>query len=114
MPQEPWVVSIVTLIVTVLASSGFWAYVLQHTNKKSATTKLLMGLAHKEILESGMRYIDRGWVSKDEYEDLVRYLYEPYQSFGGNGVAEKVVSEVRKLPMYNTTWVSSEKEKQNG
>jgi hypothetical protein len=58
-----------------------------------------MGLAHDRIIFLGSKYIDRGWITKDEYEDLNTYLYEPYSQFGGNGLAKKVMLDVEKLPM---------------
>ena len=49
----------------------------------------------------GMRYIDRGWITQDEYENLNSYLYEPYKKLGGNGSALRVMQEVNKLPIRN-------------
>lgn len=49
----------------------------------------------------GMRYIDRGWITQDEYENLNTYLYEPYMKLGGNGSALRVMQEVNKLPIRN-------------
>lgn len=50
-----------------------------------------------------MSYVDRGWITKDEYEDFFKYLYEPYAKFGGNGLAERVMLEVAKLPIVGKT-----------
>lgn len=58
-----------------------------------------MGLAYDKITHLGMGYIERGWVTKDEYEDFRKYLYEPYKEFGGNGVAERIMLEVSTLPL---------------
>ena len=58
-----------------------------------------MGLAHDRILYLGMRYVERGWISKDEYENLYDYLYLPYKQMGGNGAVERVIREVNKLPI---------------
>lgn len=89
----------VTIVVALLASSGFWAWLGTKDKQKSAMTQLLLGIAHDRIIFLGMSYVDRGWITKDEYEDFVKYLYEPYKQFGGNGLAEKVMTEVQKLPM---------------
>jgi len=86
-----------TIIVTTMASSGFWAYIMKRQSNRSATTRLLMGLAHDRIIFLGMTYITRGWITKDEYEDFDKYLWEPYSEFGGNGLAEKVHTEVSNL-----------------
>ena len=45
----------------------------------------------------GMKYIERGWITKDEYENLYEYLYKPYAELGGNGSAKRVMDEVNKL-----------------
>jgi len=50
-----------------------------------------------------MTYLDRGYILKDEYDDLVKYLYKPYSAFGGNGLAEKVFEEVKELPIRRST-----------
>lgn len=42
----------------------------------------------------------RGYITIDEYEDLQKYLYSPYLTFGGNGMAEKVMKEVQELPIH--------------
>src|SRR5689334_14036995 len=57
-----------------------------------------MGLSYDKIVTLGMIYLQRGWITKDEYEDYRRYLFEPYKALGGNGVAEKIMDDVSKLP----------------
>lgn len=97
--METWLATLITIVASVMASSGFWAYLQRRDNRKTAVTKLLLGLGHDRIVVLGMSYVDRGWISKDEYEDFIKYLYAPYADFGGNGLAERVVNEVKKLPI---------------
>ena len=92
---------VLAVIAAVGGSSGLWAYLTARHNKKSTNTRLLMGLAHDRIVHLGMSYIDRGWVTRDEYDDLLQYLWKPYSEFGGNGLAEKIVADVSKLPIYS-------------
>lgn len=92
----------ITILCSVLASSGFWSYIQKRNEKNDNRTKLLIGLAHDRIVYLGMRYIERGYITKDEYENLNDYLYKPYTLNGGNGTAEKVMNDVKKLPMYNS------------
>lgn len=99
MGPEIWIPALIALIATIGASSGLWSYIQKKDTQKSATTQLLLGLAHDRIIFLGMGYVDRGWISKDEYEDFIKYLYAPYSEFGGNGLAEKVMEEVKKLPI---------------
>lgn len=89
----------VTIFVTVMASSGFWAWMNNRSAKKRAEIKLLLGLAHDRIIHLGWNYHRRGYITKDEYEDFVNYLYSPYSEFGGNGLAEKTMEMVNTLPM---------------
>ena len=98
--MEPWVQQIaVPLAVAVLTSSGLWALVSKRADKNNAERKMLVGLAHDRIIHLGMVYIERGYVTQDEYENLQVYLYEPYEKMGGNGSARRVMEEVRKLPI---------------
>lgn len=89
----------VTILITLIGSAGFWGYLDARRTKKSANTRLLVGIAHDRITYLGMKYIERGYITKDEYENLSDYLYDPYQKAGGNGSAKRVMEEVRKLPL---------------
>ena len=91
--------ALVTILVSVLASSGVWAVVMKVMDKKDVRTQMLVGLGHDRIMYLGMHYIERGWITRDEYENLVDYLYKPYEIMGGNGSAKRVVEEVKKLPL---------------
>ena len=105
--MEIWLGSIISVSTAIIASSGLWAYLQSRDARKDATVQLLLGLAHDRIIYLGMSYIDRGWITKDEYEDLIKYLYEPYQTFGGNGLAEKIMNEVQTLPIQGGKRTSS-------
>ena len=83
-----------------LASSGLWALVGRRADKDDAERKLLVGLAHDRIVHLGMAYVERGYITQDEYENLRVYLYEPYEKMGGNGSARRVMLEVDKLPVH--------------
>ena len=60
---------------------------------------MVMGLGHDRIVALASDIIGRGYVTKDEYENLYKYLYKPYKALGGNGTAEKMIHEVNNLPM---------------
>lgn len=90
-----------TVVCAVIASSGFWAYIQKRSEKKDVKTQMLVGLAHDRILFLGMNYIERGSITRDEYENLYEYLYRPYEKMGGNGSAKRVMQEVNKLPIHN-------------
>jgi hypothetical protein len=110
MDLDPWVQVSISVFSAVLASSGLWAYLqkrfdrkydakLKQDSDRSAEQAMLRGLAHDRIMWLGQQYIDRGFITQDEYENLTVYLFEPYEKLGGNGSAARVIAEVRKLPL---------------
>lgn len=94
MYMEMWSQFILTILGSVLASSGLWAFFTKKTERKDTKTEMLIGLAHDRIMSLGMFYIERGWMTSDEYENLRTYLFEPYSKLGGNGSAARVMKEV--------------------
>ena len=60
---------------------------------------MLLGLGHDRIIYLGGQYIKKGYVTEAEFENLNKYLYEPYKKLGGNGTAEKIMTDVKKLPI---------------
>ena len=90
---------IVTIVGSVMASSGFWTFIQRRHEKKDLKTQMLIGLGHDRIIYLGLCYIERGWITQDEYENLHDYLYVPYQQMGGNGSVKKIIEEVNKLPI---------------
>lgn len=90
---------IITIITSVLGSSGLWAYLTSRAEKKSAKTKMILGLGYDRIVTLCSKYIERGCITQSEYEDLYKYLYKPYKDMGGNGSAERAFEEVKKLPL---------------
>ena len=91
---------IITIVVTLVASNGFWSFIQKKNDNKVDEKSILKGLAHSKIIEKGMEYIQRGWITKDEYQDFFKYLYDPYSEIGGNGLARKIADTVRGLPIY--------------
>ena len=89
-----------TVICAVIASSGFWAFLQNRRDKKDVKTQMLVGLAHDRIISLGMKYIERGYITQDEYENLYEYLYKPYEKLVGNESAKRIMQEVNKLPIH--------------
>lgn len=108
--MEIWVQMVLTIIGSVVASSGFWAYIQKKLEKKDIKTMMLIGLAHDRIIYLGMSYIERGWITNDEYENLHDYLYKPYEQMGGNGAAKRIMNEVQKLPIRNVNMITNKEE----
>lgn len=94
--------TILTIIGSVLASSGLWALiqtlVVNKQTKDTAERKALLALLHDRIYTEAKVRIKEGRVSTEDYDNL-RYLYEPYKALGGNGTCERLMNEVNKLPI---------------
>ena len=93
----PWDI-IVAVVVSVFASSGFWAY-LNRQNRNSAEKQLILGTGYYCICNLAGQYISRGHITRQEYADFIKYLYEPYRARGGNGTAERLKKELDNLPI---------------
>lgn len=89
---------LISALLGVLASSGFWAYVTNRRDRKSLQTQLLIGLAHDRLVTLCLHYLEVGSISQDEYENLSVYLYASYSALGGNGSVKKLMAEIDKLP----------------
>ena len=108
--MNPLMQTVLVAIITGLTSSGaftFATFLIQRKDKKKdkkddrldAQGEMLMGLGHDRITYLGAKYLERGYVTVDEYENLNRYLYQPYKKLGGNGTAEKIMIQVKDLPV---------------
>ena len=90
---------VITVVCSVIASSGFWTFLSKRRDNNNAEAKMLLGLGHVKIIETCEKYIVRGYIRQDEYDSLYNYLYLPYKELGGNGTAERMINEVKKLPI---------------
>lgn len=99
---------LLAIICALVTSSGFWALMWKQIDKKDNKSKLLIGLGHDRIMTLGIRYIERGYITTDEYENLNKYLYQPYKEAGGNGSATRVMDEVNKLPIHEVSFNRSD------
>ena len=108
-----WVQMSVTIFCTMLTSSGLWAFIASKQKVSDASSRLMLGLAHDAIVRQGVRYINRGYITFDEYSDFMKYLCEPYATFGGNGMAEKIVDQVKKLDVVSSTYDKDARKKDN-
>ena len=101
--MSPWAQTMVTIVCSVFASSGLWAFILaiwqSRRKKNDAESRMVRGLAHAKIIEVGSVYIKQGYISLEDYNEFVKYLYEPYEALGGNGTAKKIYEQVAKLPI---------------
>ena len=107
---------VVTVVCAIFASSGLWAYLTARKERKDkkddkndAQKAMLMGLGHDRIISLCEKYINRGWITSDEYENLYEWLFVPYQKLGGNGTAKRLMSIVDNLPMRKVEYTADGK-----
>lgn len=67
-------------------------------NKLSSLEIAMKAISHDKIYKLTDEYIDRGWVTLDELDNL-EYLYTAYRTLGGNGTGEKRYNRVQALPV---------------
>lgn len=95
--------SFVTIIISIVSSAftsgAVWTLIFKIMDRRDTKKQMLLGLGHDRIIALGMQYIERGYITKDEYENLVDYLYTPYAAMGGNGTGKKIIEDVKKLPI---------------
>lgn len=89
------------MVLAIFASTGFWSFAQvvykKKTEKKSASARMLRGLAFDRMVYLGGKYIEQGHISKEDYTNFYTYLYEPYKALGGDGVVDKIMAELNKL-----------------
>ena len=107
---------VTTVVCAVFASSGLWAYLTarrerkdKKNDKKEAQNAMILGLGHDRIISLCEKYIDRGWIASDEYENLYEWLFKPYEELGGNGTAKRLMSIVDNLPARKVEYTSDGK-----
>lgn len=92
---------VVSIVLAIFASSGFWAWLTSiynnRSNKKTIERRALLGLLHEQVIERCDKYISQGWISIQDYEDLTNYIYKPYRDLGGNGTGEALYNRVSSL-----------------
>ena len=89
----------ITILTSLIASTGFWTILDTVKNNSSKENAMLIGLGHDRIITLGKEYLKRGYIYESEYDNLYNYLCKPYKSLGGNGSAERIMEEVKKLPI---------------
>lgn len=90
---------VLAFFTALAASSGFWLFITKKMEGNDAKSKLLMGLAHDRIMYLSGKYLEKKWLTQEEYENLHEYLYVPYIAMGGNGTAKRLMDAVDKLPI---------------
>lgn len=85
-------------VTALLGSSGIWMWVKTKTDRNNSEDRLLLSVARSQLVEQGRKYIKRGYITMDEYEEY-EYHYKLYSNLGGNGLARRIFEQVDDLPM---------------
>ena len=93
---------LVIIAAAVLGSNGLWSWIQSRGTAKSAKDRMLLGLGHAEIFRLTEKYLRRGGITKEELEDLDKYLYKPYEALGGDGTASSMVEKCRDLDIISS------------
>ena len=103
MPMEKQEI-IVSLIIAVFASTGFWSFIIKlwekKSTEKSVERRALLGLVHDRVYTLGNGFIADKKISTADYDNFL-YLYEPYDELHGNGTGKKIKKAVDTLPIIN-------------
>lgn len=98
--EEPFLVqTLVTIAVALISSSGVWGVFTMLIQKRSTSTMLVLRVTQYIIVVEANRVLQQGYMTADDYDIIMKDLYEPYKLLGGNGLAEKLVNDVTKLPI---------------
>lgn len=89
---------ILTIVISVVASSGFWTFMQYKLDKKDARSEMLRGLAHDRLVTLCEEYIAVGKITTDQYENLM-YLYKPYKKLKGDGTVDRLMAKIDALPI---------------
>lgn len=85
-------------VTALLGGSGIWAWAKARTDHNNNAAKLLMSVSRNQLIALGRSYIERGYITMDEYEEY-EAEYQIYSALGGNGLARRVFKQVDELPM---------------
>lgn len=85
-------------VTALLGSSGIWMWVKTKADRNDSEDRLLLAVARSHLVEQGRKYLKRGYIKMDEYEEYEEH-YKLYSDLGGNGLARRVFEQVDELPM---------------
>ena len=86
------------LLTTVLSWPGFLAWSKTRRKHDSSVDELLLQVAKNQLVSQGRKYLNRGYITMDEYEEY-ESEYKVYTVMGGNGLARRIFKQVDDLPM---------------
>lgn len=88
--------------------SGLFQLMLQNMNRKAAkedknddTKEALRILLYDRIKHLGRDYIERGFISSEDLEDIIAMHKVYHDNLSGNGFLDSIMSQVKNLTIHN-------------
>ena len=95
---------IAAVILALIASSGVWGYIMyrqQRRDRKNDDMKCVKdavrGILFTDILDAGDKYIERGYITIKQLNNFKKYLYDPYKTLDGDGMADEIWENLSDL-----------------
>lgn len=85
-------------VTALLGGSGIWAWAKTKADHNNNAAKLLLSVSRNQLITLGRGYIERGYITMDEYEEFEEE-YQIYSALGGNGLARRIFEQIDELPM---------------
>ena len=86
------------ILSAVLGAPGIWAWAQTKAGHNNNAAELLRSVSKNQLIALGRTYLDRGYITMDEYEEY-EAEYKLYSAVGGNGLARRVFKQVDDLPI---------------
>lgn len=86
------------ILSALFGAPGMWAWVKTKTDGNNNSAKLLLAVSRNQLIALGRTYLERGYITMDEYEEY-ESEYHIYSALGGNGLARRIFEQVDDLPM---------------
>jgi len=88
---------VVTIIVAIFASSGFWDWLKTRRKKMTPYEQVTMAIGRDRLNFLSKKHIKEGFIPEDEFESF-KELGEAYLEAGGNTMVKELYLEAMKLP----------------
>lgn len=96
-----------TIVVAVIASTGFWTFLQKVVSKPRALDRLVLALTQDRFVVFAQKSIDEGHITRQDYKILMD-IYKPYKEADGDGLVDKYWAEINKLPLVEERGVVNE------
>lgn len=96
-----------TIVVAVIASTGFWTFLQKVVSKPRALDRLVLALTQDRFVAFAQKRIDEGCITRQDYKILMD-IHKPYKEADGDGLVDKYWAEINKLPLVEERGVVNE------